>query len=240
MSEKLTNQKVLIIGGNSGMGYGAAEEVIQEGGRVVVVGSSPEKVDKAVADLGSLASGIAADMTDEQSLVSLADQLDKVDHLFISASPGGTSEFSKLDFNIKKSYFYGKVWGTIMAVKTLLPKLNASGSITLLTGGMAVRPDGRYGVVTAAYGAIESLTRALAAELAPVRVNTIRPGTIDSSLWDYMEKEEKTNFLKEEATLNPLHKIGTINDIGRAAVFLMTNEFINGEILEVSGGKHIL
>ncbi len=239
MHQQLEGQHVVIAGGSSGMGYGAAEEALRCGAQVTIVGSTKEKTDRAVASLGGTSFGAVADILNEQSLRNLADQLDTIDHLFITASPGGTNRLTDLDFDIKKSYLYGKVWSSLMTVKILLPKISTSGSVTFLTGGFAVKPDGKATLVTGAYAALEGLTEALALELAPIRVNNIRPGMIDSPLWDFMDEKEREDLFAAEKNKNPLHRIGTISDIGRAAVFLMANDYITGDTLDISGGRNI-
>lgn len=239
MKGSLEGQKVVIVGGTSGMGYGAAQEVIKHGAEVVVVGTTIEKINIAVSALGEKSQGLLANILEESSLKSLADQLDTIDHVFITASPGGTNRLTDQEFDIKKSYLYGKVWSSLMTVKMLLPKLSKSGSVIFLTGGFALKPDGNATLVTGAYTALEGLTRALALELAPIRVNTIRPGMIDSPLWNFMDEDRREELFKTEAKKNPLGKIGTITDIGHAAVFLLTNPYINGETLDISGGRNL-
>ena len=239
MQGLLEGQKVVIVGGTSGMGYGAAQEAIKHGAEVIIVGTTMEKINIAVSALGEKSQGLLANILEESSLESLADQLETIDHIFITASPGGTNRLADLDFDIKKSYLYGKVWSSLMTVKMLLPKINKQGSVTFLTGGFALKPDGNATMVTGAYAALEGLTRALALELAPIRVNNIRPGMIDSPLWNFMDEDQREQLFKVEAAKNPLGKIGTIGDIGHAAVFLMINQYINGETLDVSGGRNL-
>ena len=95
-------------------------------------------------------------------------------------------------------------------------------------------------MVTAAFAAMEALSRALAVELAPIRVNTIRPGFIDSSMWDFLGEQEREQMRAEMRTSLPARRVGHVEDIGQAAVFLMTNPYVTGTVLEVNGGQLLI
>jgi NAD(P)-dependent dehydrogenase (short-subunit alcohol dehydrogenase family) len=115
--------------------------------------------------------------------------------------------------------------------------MRKGGSITFTTGGLVVRPRVGASVMMVAFAGLEALTRALALELGPTRVNSIRPGVIDSEMWAGMPQAEHEAFFALAAERFPA---GQINDIGKAAVFLMTNDFVTGAVLEVSGGETLV
>ena len=95
-------------------------------------------------------------------------------------------------------------------------------------------------MATATFAALEALSQSLALELGPLRVNTIRPGVIDSDMWDFLDEAGRKQFRKTVAETMPAGRIGQIEDIGHAAVFLMTNPYVTGAVLEVSGGEPLI
>jgi NAD(P)-dependent dehydrogenase (short-subunit alcohol dehydrogenase family) len=116
----------------------------------------------------------------------------------------------------------------------------AGGSITFLTGCASIRPPLGLSMVTATFAALEALAQALALELGPLRVNAIRPGVIDSAMWDFLGADARAAFRRKVTDTMPVRRIGVIEDIGHAAVFLMTNPYVTGTVLEVSGGEPLV
>jgi NAD(P)-dependent dehydrogenase (short-subunit alcohol dehydrogenase family) len=114
------------------------------------------------------------------------------------------------------------------------------GSITFITGVAVVRPPRGAAMVTAAFAAVEGLTRALALELGPLRVNTIRPGYTDSEMWAGLSAAARDDLRRRVAEALPSGRIGTTEDIAHAAVFLMTSRQTTGAVLEVSGGESLV
>jgi NAD(P)-dependent dehydrogenase (short-subunit alcohol dehydrogenase family) len=116
----------------------------------------------------------------------------------------------------------------------------AGGSITFITGVAVVRPPRGAAMVTAAFAAVEGLTRALALELGPLRVNTIRPGYTDSEMWGGLSDAEREDLRRRVAAAMPVGRMGRPEDIAHAALFLMTNPQVTGAVLEVSGGESLV
>ena len=139
-----------------------------------------------------------------------------------------------------REYLDAKLFGSWAAARYAAPRMRAGGSITFLTGGAAVRPRPGATMVMAAFAALEALSTALAVELAPLRVNTIRPGFTDSPVWDALDATARERLRRDVAAALPSGRIGTIEDIGHAAVFLMTNPQVTGTVLEVSGGETLV
>jgi NAD(P)-dependent dehydrogenase (short-subunit alcohol dehydrogenase family) len=110
------------------------------------------------------------------------------------------------------------------------------GSITICTGAGVGRPRAGAAIVSAAAGGSEVLAKAMALELAPVRVNVIRPGIVDTPLFDRMAGDRKDEVLAAQAKRVPLGRVAQPDDIAHAIVFLMTNEYTTGETLTVDGG----
>ncbi len=134
----------------------------------------------------------------------------------------------------------GKFFGSWACARHAAPRMRAGGSITFLTGGAAIRPRAGMATVTATFAALETLSQALALELGPLRVNTLRPGVIDSDMWSFLDEAGRAKLRQKVQETFPVRRIGTIEDIGHAAVFLMTNPYVTGAVLEISGGETLV
>jgi NAD(P)-dependent dehydrogenase (short-subunit alcohol dehydrogenase family) len=130
----------------------------------------------------------------------------------------------------------GKYWSTYRVTYHAIPCMPEDGSVTFLSGGLAIKPSPGTTVVSSAFAAVETLAKALAVELSPRRFNTIRPGTIATDLWSFKSDDEREQFYQQAAEAVPAKRIGQPIDIGHAVVFLMTNSFVTGTVLEVNGG----
>ena len=235
----LQEQRVLVVGGTSGMGLGVAQAVMDAGALVVVAGRRPLADRRALdAPEGRLGHALV-DVTDEASVRALFDDLGVLDHVMVTASPppGSWGPFLDRDLTQIRSYLDDKLIGSLSCARYAAPRLRRDGSITFLTGVAAVKPRAGMVMVSVAFAALEALSRALAVELGPLRVNTIRPGFIDSDMWSFLSEEAREQIRAKVRTTFPVHRTGTIEDIGHAAVFLMTNPYVTGAILEVTGGE---
>src|ERR1700730_9326635 len=133
--------------------------------------------------------------------------------------------------------FYTKVIGPPLSAKHLAPHMNEGGSFVLFSGVNAFKINIGYLGVAITNGAVDFLTRSLAVELAPIRVNTISPGVIDTGAWDSLGEDGKRDYCEPVATTNPPGRIGTPDDVAGAVLFAMTNSFLTGVTLKVDGGE---
>jgi NAD(P)-dependent dehydrogenase (short-subunit alcohol dehydrogenase family) len=238
----LRDRRVVIVGGTSGMGLGAARLAARAGAEVVVAGRRPLAERRAVeAGAGSVTHAVV-DATEEASVATLFDEVGELDHLFVTAAPSFDSprSLTEQDVATARRYVDAKLWGSWACARYAVPRLRPGGSLTFLTGGFAVRPRPGAAFVTVAFAAVEALARGLAVDLAPVRVNTIRPGLVDSDMWNFLDDTGRAQLRERAARYMPARRIGTIEDIGHAAVFLMTNPYVTGTVLEVSGGETLV
>jgi NAD(P)-dependent dehydrogenase (short-subunit alcohol dehydrogenase family) len=187
-----------------------------------------------------LVAAYEVDMTDEASVEGFFDRIDSVDHLFIPAAelPGGNVRTT--DATSLRPAIDSRFWGSFYATKYAIPRLAQSGSITYCSGISTVKAFPGEAVVAASCAAVESLARTLAVELAPIRVNTICPGVIDTSLlakyWGDRLEEVRETF----AQTLPVKRLGRPEDVAHAVVFLMENEFVTGTVLYVDGGHAVI
>lgn len=241
-SLKLQGQRVVIVGGTSGMGRAAAAAARREGAAVIVAGRRP--VDQRGPGDPDVIHEIA-DVTDEESVKALFARVGAIDHLLVTAAPtpGSWRPFLEDDVEGAERYLRAKFFGSWACARYAAPGIRqsgGSGSITFVTGGMAARPKAGASIVAASFAALETLSRALAIELGPLRVNTIRPGYTDSEMWSFLDAEAREALRRRVSAAMPVRRIGSVDDIAHAAIFLMTNPQVTGSILEVTGGETLV
>ncbi len=230
---QLERQRVVVFGGSSGIGLATARLCQAEGADITLVGRDIGKLEAAATGIAT-SEWRAADVRDQSAVTAALAHLDRIDHVFISVGAGGTSNILKDDISLLRRPFEERIFGTFAVVRSAIPKM-AGGSITLVSGMYAsrVRPDAS--AQTAALCAVESLARTLALDLAPTRVNAVAPGWVDTPRLTRSFGAEKTRRVEAIAEQLPGKRIGRADEIARAVLMLMTNDFINGEILHVDG-----
>ena len=180
----LKDATVVILGGNSGIGLATAQGAQAQGARVIVTGRSVEKLRAAQAVLGNSARTVALDVADEAGTRSLFQELDSLDHLFMTAGTLVRDTRLTLGSATLRPAMDTRFLGALYAAKYGAPKIRGGGSITFMSGTAARRPLSGASVASASCGAVESFARALAIDLAPTRVNVIQPGFVDTPLLD--------------------------------------------------------
>jgi NAD(P)-dependent dehydrogenase (short-subunit alcohol dehydrogenase family) len=237
----LLNQRVVIIGGTSGMGMGAACAASQAGADVIALGRRPSVAMTAGQSAHGSITFRSLDMTDDAAVEQMFESLGVLDHLLITATPPGPGgPFLNQTMADAQAVLGGKFLGSWSCARHAATRMRNGGSITFTTGGLVARPRFGASMMMVAFAALEALTRALALELGPIRVNTIRPGVIDSEMWSFMPPAEREAFFTLVRERFPAGRVGKADDIGKAALYLMTNDFVTGTILEVSGGETLI
>ncbi|MBE9100461.1 SDR family oxidoreductase [Vacuolonema iberomarrocanum] len=234
---RLKGSTVLCVGGSSGMGRGVAEVALAEGAEVIVTSRTLEKAQKTAQELGCHAEAI--DVADDESVQQLFARLDKVTHMMITAGAIGRSAFDDTPPDQAPVFMDGKLWATHRCIWYSRSVMDQQGSITLITGGYAqwATPDAAH--VHVAFAATEALARTVAVSLAPIRCNVIRPGFVDSALWDYLDDGDRTALKNEEREQTLTGELVSPQDIGDVAVALMTTRAVTGAVIPVDGGRHL-
>lgn len=232
----LANSMVVILGGSSGIGLATAQAAAAEGAKVIVTGRSRDRLQVAQTVLGSAVRTVALDVVDETGTHALFAGLDHVDHVFITAGMVlGDSQLAPESASLRPA-MDTRFWGAVYAVKHVATKMSACGSITFMSGTTAIRPLPGAAVATASCGAVEAFARALAVDLAPIRVNTIQPGLVDTPMVADLLGERRETVLAAAAARLPVRRVGRPEDIADAVLFLMKNGFVTGITLTVDGG----
>ncbi|MCG7606441.1 MULTISPECIES: SDR family oxidoreductase [Mycobacterium] len=236
----LKNARVLIIGGTSGIGLGVAAAVADRGGIPIVVSRNQSNVDLAIAGLGENARGMTVDLTDPASLGHLVDEVGPIEHLVFSAGePLTMVGLADLTPATITEFLGTRFIGQLQAVRVFAPTITPGGSITLTSGTAADKPG--LGVLpTAVCGAINAMTKALAVELAPLRVNTVAPGPIRTPLWSALGEADREAVYEQFASNLPVGRIGEPSDTALAYAYLMEQEFGTGVVLTVDGGATLV
>jgi NAD(P)-dependent dehydrogenase (short-subunit alcohol dehydrogenase family) len=231
-SMSLAGKKVVVVGGSSGIGLATAQMAKAQGADVIIASSNAEKLKAAADTIGVKA--IAADVTNDDSVVNLFRECGTVDHVVVTAAQLRSGPFKTVAMDDVRSTMEGKFWGAWRVARAA--NINAGGSLTLVSGFLSVRPRPNSAIVGAANGAIESLARSLALELAPVRVNCVSPGIIDTPIRAGMPEAARVEMLGKIAASLPVGRVGVGEDIARQIMAFMTIGFATGSIVYIDGG----
>jgi NAD(P)-dependent dehydrogenase (short-subunit alcohol dehydrogenase family) len=229
---QLKDKKVVVVGGSSGIGLSAAELAKREGADVIIASRNAEKLDAVAKTLNALA--IPADVTSDESVAGLFRRCGPVDHVVITAAQLRTGPFKTVAMEDVRATMEGKFWGAWRVARAA--EFRPGGSLTLVSGYLSIRPRPNSAIIGAANGALESLARSLALELAPVRVNCVSPGIIDTPIRAAMPEEARRDMLAKTAAALPVGRVGVGEDIARQILAFMTIGFATGSIVYLDGG----
>lgn len=232
----LRGKTVVLIGGATGIGFAVAERVIEAGGVVVLGGRTAPTLRAAVGKLGESASWRVVDTSDASSVSEFFEGIEVVDALLTTAAGYVTGSLRALSEHDAATAFESKFWGQYRVVKACLGVLAADASIVLMSGAASVRPPGAAPAYVAANAAVEGLGRGLAVELAPIRVNTVAPGTIDGNLWNGRAAEVRDAAFAQFSSSTTLRRVGTEDEVADAVLYLFTSTFTTGSTLYPDGG----
>ncbi len=227
---------VAVVGGTSGIGLRVAERAIAQGAWAVIGGRDRDRLADAVDRLGPRARGHLVDNRDQVSIKNFFEAVGPFDHLFTPGASYSRGRIDEASDEVAESSFKSKFWGQYYAVKHALANLSRDGSIVLMAGAYSVRPSANGASYAACNAAIEGLGRALAVELAPIRVNVVSPGTIDSDLWRRQPPAMREEAFRSYGDLALLKRVGTTDEVADAVLFLLSNSYMTGSTLYPDGG----
>lgn len=236
MPRSLKDASVVVIGGSSGIGLATAKAALAEGARVSITGRSAERLRAARAELGNAARAVALDAADEAGMRDFFGALDAVDHVFSTAGELVKDTRLEPETAAVRPSMDVRFFGSLYCAKYAAPKMNGRGSITFMSGTGALRPLEGAAVAMASCGAVEAFARALAVDLAPIRVNAIQPGFVDTPMLAGVLGEKKDEILAAVARRLPVRHVGTPEEIADAVLFLMKNDYVTGITLPIDGG----
>ena len=232
-------EHVVIVGGSSGMGRALATELVAQGSEVTVAGRSADKLDDVRRELGVRT--VAMDVGVEQDIERLFAVTGTVSHIVTTAADvgGAYQPIAAYDVRAARSAVDSKLLGPLLLAKHGAPLLEPGGSIVFTSGIAAYRPGPRASLLAALNGALASLAAALAVELAPLRVNVVSPGWVDTPIWQDVAGDAAPETLAAMAARLPVGRIGRTQDIAAAIIALLRNGFITGTVLHADGGHRL-
>lgn len=233
----LVGKKVIVLGGSSGIGLATAKAAAVEGALVTIVSSNQQRIDRALQELPSGSRGHAADFTDEAQVAALFAQTGNLDHLVFTAGENiQLGPIADTTTDAAQQYFRLRFWGAYTAVRYAAKWINAGGSITLTGGIASQRPGPGWSLGASICAAMEGFTRAMAVELAPLRVNLVSPGVVKTNLWAGLSEAERSSMYQTMEEKLPVRQVGNPNDIARTYLYLMQQPYSTGQIITVDGG----
>ena len=236
----LRNQKVIVIGGSSGMGLATARLLAAEGAHVVIASRSREKLDAALRVIGGKSEAISLDFSQEDAVRSFFDSMGGFDHLVLmGAGLPAWGILSEIKSSALENAFHTKFWGYFLCAKYGAPLIRPGGSILFTIGGAARSAIPGTAGVAAVNGAIMCMAMTLAKELAPIRVNILSPGLVDTPAYNWMSDQEKKAFFKQMGGNLPVGRVGQPDEIAQSAFCLIANKYTTGAILDVDGGGRL-
>lgn len=223
--------RVVIMGGTSGIGLATADELAGQGTEVIVTGRD---LDRLAAARDRVTSAEAVDGTSEPDVAAFFDRVGPFDHLVLAFSPGpvGLGPIGDVKLDDVRAAFDGKLFAYLMAVQ----HAQVTGSITMISASTARSAMPGTTALAAVNGAIERIVSPLAAELAPVRVNAVSPGVVDTPWWSFLPEDQRQAQFTGAADQLPLKRVGHPADVAAAIRYAITAEYVTGTVLPVDGG----
>ena len=236
-AENLAGKNVVIIGGTAGIGLATALAASAAGANVWAAGRSEANLEKARAASAGKFEVRKADTHNAEELEAIFKEVGKIDHL-VSAAVGGERTLKPFLEQTEEQFkaAYDKLWGYAKVVRIGAPYLAEDGAITLVSGSPARKIRPAQSPLSCVGASVENLVRCLAVEMAPIRVNVVSPGTIDTAMFDWMggEKQDKLNAM---TATHLIKRPGTSEEVAEGLLFVMNNKFVTGTTVDVDGGR---
>jgi len=247
MSDTLSGQRVVITGITGGIAFASAQRLRRMGAKVIVTARSGDKLDRSLAQLnadageGPAPEGHVMDLLDPASIAATFQAIGAFDHLVTPAASAQFSPIADLDLETARRLLETKQWGQTLCVHHAAGTIAKTGSITLFSGTVTQKPLPGGSMFASVGAAAEAAGRVWAFELAPVRVNTVVPGVIDTPVWgNVMGADAANEAYAHFADVLPVKRNGTPDDVAKAVAFLIDNSFVNGLSLVVDGGHRLI
>ena len=233
----LDGKRIVVLGGSSGIGLSVAEAAAGEGAVVVIASSQQAKLDAALGGLPGTATGHVVDLSDAAAVQALFGQVGPFDHLVYTAGEALTlGSLADTDPVAAQRFFDVRYWGAFFAAKYGAPHIQPGGSIVFTSGTAGRRPRSGWALGASICMAVEGLTRALAVELAPIRVNLVVPGFVKTPLWADMTEADRTAMYRQAEDTLLVGHVGEPEEIAEAYLYFMRQRYSTGQTVIVDGG----
>jgi NAD(P)-dependent dehydrogenase (short-subunit alcohol dehydrogenase family) len=233
----LKDKRIIVLGGTSGIGLAVAKAAATDGAQVVVASSDAERVKRALTMLPAGAEGYVLDLSKAAAIEAFFDTAGPLDHLVYTAGEAlKLSPLADADIVSARHFFELRYWGAFMAARWGHRQIRTGGSIVFTSGVAAARPGPGWSVAASICSAMEGLTRALAVELAPVRVNIVSPGVVKTPLWREMPDDARESLYASEARRLLVGHVADAHEVADGYLYLMRQSFVTGQTLAIDGG----
>ncbi len=236
----VTNQRIVIIGGSSGIGLATARTLADAGAQVIIAGRARDKVAHALTTLEGSVTGEVVDATSREDAQRFFRRVGPFDHLVLTlAGNEGAGEFRTLDLDTLQRAFAAKFWPQVIAAQASLDVLRTDGSLTLVSAVTAHTAYAGSAGLAAVNGALEALIPTLALELQPLRVNAVAPGLIATPFWGDLPDDARETVFAQTAAVTPVRRVGRPEDVAQVIALLIDNSFMTSTIIDCDGGARI-
>ncbi|NOW94980.1 SDR family oxidoreductase [Mucilaginibacter sp. SG564] len=237
IKKSLEGKRVILMGASSGIGFATAKAAAEEGANIVIVSSNQQRIDTALTELPAGSEGYAVDLSKEENIKNFFSKIGRFDHLVFSAGENLTlNSISETNIDQARDFFTLRFWAPFAAIKYGAASINEAGSISLTSGTASARPGAGWSVASAICGAIEGFVRAMAVELAPVRVNCVVPGVIKTPLWDSIPASDREGLYQYVSNSVLAKRVGEAEDVAEGFLYLMKQKHGTGQSLVIDGG----
>lgn len=235
-----TSSRIVLIGATSGIGLAVARRAAEAGAAVTIASRRPESIERALGRLPAGVVGRAVDASSGDEVAAFFDEIGQFDHFAYTAAENFTG-FPLAEYTVESAqqFFALRLFHALDAVRLAVPHLTQNGSITLMSGTAAFKGGPGWTLGTAISGAVVSVARSLAVELAPLRVNVVAPGVVRSPLWSQMSDDDREAMYSGLADSLPLGRVGEPDDVAKAFLALMDQDYVTGTVSVVDGGTLI-
>lgn len=238
MKSPLAGKSMLVVGGSSGIGLAAALAAADAGVDVSIVSRNPEKLVGANTVSGGRLRASVLDATDNVAVEAFFASSGPFDHVVISAASTKGGPIRELPLADAYASMESKFWGAYRVAR--VASIKPGGSLTLVSGFLSQRPSPRAVLQGAINAALEGLMRGLALEFAPVRVNAVSPGLIDTPLYAGLQEAQRAALFDSTRKRLPVQRVGLADDVAQAILFLAVNRYATGTVVTVDGGGTIV
>jgi NAD(P)-dependent dehydrogenase (short-subunit alcohol dehydrogenase family) len=240
VSFSIEGQTVVLFGASSGLGLATAKAARAAGAAVTIVARDPQRLDRARTEIGEGTRAESLDGADAAAVQALFETFDRVDHVASFTGEQPHASLADISHDLYQRAMDARVWAARNVCAGAAPRMPPTGSLTFCSGVSAFRPRANRSAGAAATAALESFARAMAVELAPIRVNSICPGSFDTPVLDRAFGENKDEVMRPYLAQLPLGRLGRPEELAHAVLFLMTATYVTGTVLHVDGGALLI
>jgi len=239
----IKGQRIVVIGGSSGIGLGVAKEAVALGADVTIVSRSAEKLQQAAKSIGGNVQTATLDATDEQAVEAFFENIEPFDHLVCSMHDSSKATMAGAFVSIEQSntadcskFMQSKFWSQFHCAKHAVKKLTENGSITLTSGIASKHFVWGHALVAGVNAAVDAFAKMFAREIGPKRVNVVCPGLVRTPTLDALPNDEKSRLLEHVSANLPINDIAVPKDIAGAYLYLMQSPYHTADIITLDGG----